>query len=207
MESHEAALAAVLNEAELAHAARYRFDDDRRRYVLGRGALRYLLADAAGGTPAGLQIEYGPHGKPYLAGGPAFNVSHTREHLVVAVSPHGEVGVDIEAVAGFPDLDQVARRYFSDAQYGEFTRLPPAVRARAFSRVWTVKEAVIKFAGLGLSAPHDAIRTLDFSIAPAAGQIIFRDIPPFWRVADGLFGCALKLPETICGCLVLYTPG
>ena len=37
-------------------------------------------------------------GKPYLEGGPFFNISHSGEYVVLAIDPSIEVGIDIERI-------------------------------------------------------------------------------------------------------------
>jgi len=72
-------LAAVLSPDAQARAARFRFDQERERYSVGRGALRAILGAYADRNPASLAFEYGPFGKPALSGlyGLAFNLSHS----------------------------------------------------------------------------------------------------------------------------------
>ena len=62
-----ARLRSILRADELERAARFRFDRDRDRYVVGRGLLRTLLSSYLGIGPAELSFVYGPHGKPLLA--------------------------------------------------------------------------------------------------------------------------------------------
>src|SRR5690606_7817800 len=65
-------LRSVLSADECERADRFRFEDDRRRYVVGRGVLRVLLGRCTGIEPQRLVFGYGAHGKPALAepGGP-----------------------------------------------------------------------------------------------------------------------------------------
>ena len=96
------ALASTLEQAERHRAERFRFEHDRRRFVVARGALRAILAGYLGGTaPAQVEFVTGPRGKPRLAtrhgtGGPRFNMSHSGEWAMVGVihrdmKPHNVV--------------------------------------------------------------------------------------------------------------------
>ena len=61
-------LETVLSAAELQRARSFHFEEDRRRFVAARTALRLLLADNVGSDPASLVFEIGEHGKPSLYG-------------------------------------------------------------------------------------------------------------------------------------------
>src|SRR5207344_1775045 len=74
--------AAVLSAEELARSTRFRYDQDRDRFIVGRATLRRLLAGYLGGHPAAIDIEPGRFDKPGLAGRFAasrlrFNLSHS----------------------------------------------------------------------------------------------------------------------------------
>src|SRR4051812_35376776 len=74
-------LRGYLSPPELARADRFYSETDRARFVVGRGALRVILARDAGVGPASLTIRVGPQGKPHLVGPGAdlrFNLSHAR---------------------------------------------------------------------------------------------------------------------------------
>jgi len=59
-------LGRVLSSDEWERANRFRFDKHRRQYVVGRGALRTLLAAYVGGRPEAVRFRYGHRGKPFL---------------------------------------------------------------------------------------------------------------------------------------------
>src|ERR1700691_1545671 len=69
-------LARLLTGDERERAARFHFDRDRSRYIVGRGSLRVLLGSYLGLEPDQVQLAYGHNGKPQLRGaGPSFNLS------------------------------------------------------------------------------------------------------------------------------------
>src|SRR2546430_14449392 len=57
-----------LSDDELGRAERFHSDLDRSRYVVGRIALRRVLADRLGCSPAAVRFSYGRNGKPMLEG-------------------------------------------------------------------------------------------------------------------------------------------
>ena len=44
-------------------------------------------------------LAYRENGKPYLPGGPFFNISHSGRLVLLAVSAEGEIGCDVEDIA------------------------------------------------------------------------------------------------------------
>jgi 4'-phosphopantetheinyl transferase len=154
-----AALEAVLSPDE--RAGRFRFECDRRRYAVGRGLVRHVLASRTGAAPSSLSFEYGAHGKPRLretGDGSAlgFNMSHSERVLVLALTGGAEVGVDVEVVRPMTEGVAVAETVFT-AREREGLALPPdGDDWSRFYRLWTAKEAFLKALGSGLSvAPHE----------------------------------------------------
>jgi 4'-phosphopantetheinyl transferase len=154
-----AQLHSILSPDERERARRFYFDRHRRRWVVGRASLRMLLGRYLGAGPASLSFGYGQFGKPYLAGFETplrFNVSHSGEIVLMALTLGRAVGVDIERIR--PDLlvAQIAQRFFSASESRALATLPEQLQQEAFFRCWTRKEAYIKARGGGLSLPLDA---------------------------------------------------
>src|SRR3954451_21537316 len=59
-------LATYLSEEESARAARFRFERDRHRFVVGRGVLRSVLGEYVEAPPEKIQFHYNAQGKPML---------------------------------------------------------------------------------------------------------------------------------------------
>ena len=144
---------AWLSADELARAATYAFERDRRRFLAARCALRECLSARTGVAPGSLQIVAGPFEKPYLANPPDchFNLSRREEWALVAIGDAGEIGVDIEMHHVVDGVVALARAHFSASEFGEFLTLASSARDLAFLRVWTRKEACLKAVGTGLS--------------------------------------------------------
>lgn len=93
-------------------------------------------------------FEYGEHGKPRIVGHADihFNLSHCREAALCVVSDR-PVGVDVESIRSFKE--SLVNYTMSDA---EITRIHAAERPEVeFIRLWTMKEAVLKLAGTGIT--------------------------------------------------------
>ncbi|HSF34169.1 MAG TPA: 4'-phosphopantetheinyl transferase superfamily protein [Candidatus Tectomicrobia bacterium] len=157
-----------LSADESQRAARFYFEPDRRRFIVARGALRDILGRYLGIPPSELGFCYSSYGKPALARTPGegrlrFNVSHSHELALVAVTHAREVGVDLEYLR--PDIacEEIAEHFFSARERASLRALPAEVKHQAFFNCWTRKEAYIKAHGEGLSLPLDQF---DVSLAP-----------------------------------------
>jgi 4'-phosphopantetheinyl transferase len=144
---------ACLSPAELARASRFLRERDRRRFLAARCALRQRLAQHLGLAAGTLRFVLGPEGKPALADGPGchFNLSHSEDLALVAISERCEIGVDIEVLRPVDGAESLARSHFTAAEFDAFMALDEAARDEAFLRIWTRKEACLKALGTGLS--------------------------------------------------------
>jgi 4'-phosphopantetheinyl transferase len=152
---------------EWERAKRFRFEKHRRQYVVGRGALRTLLAAYTGTRPELVRFHYGPRGKPFLAspeaGGLQFNLSNSDELALVGLVLGPEIGVDVEYLKPMPDCDQISERFFSESERRVLRGIPFPAKEEAFFNCWTRKEAYLKAVGEGLAAPLDSF---DVTLAP-----------------------------------------
>lgn len=148
----------ILSDDEVNRAVRYCFERDRRHFIIRRGLLRCILGLYLDQSPRVLAFHYNNHGKPALAsvsGEPSlcFNVSHSGELTLYAITRNREVGVDIEYVRPFEDVEGIVKHFFSSREKAEFGTLPERIKNQAFFACWTRKEAYIKARGEGLSYP------------------------------------------------------
>lgn len=116
-----------------------------------------LMMRAALGASYHERLYIGAYGKPELAEGPHFNLSHSGEYAVLAVSEES-IGVDIEKIASFPK--KIAARCFTKA---ENEWLLGRDEEAAFYKIWTAKESVMKATGLGF-----ALAPKSFEVLPIA---------------------------------------
>ena len=156
---------ACLAPEETARFQRFHFEKHRRAFALGRAALRELLGSYVGMEPAAVRFEYGPQGKPALAGALTsdacllrFNVSNSGNLAAYAFTMGCEIGVDIEQHRALHDFENIARRFFSPEETAELLELPEEEKTEAFFHCWSRKEAYIKAMGGGLSIPLDSFR-------------------------------------------------
>lgn len=158
-------LAEVLSPAEINRAEAFHFERDRRLFQVSHGALRFILCQYVDCHPAEIKYQVTSNGKPFLVNDPElyFNLSHSHERAIVAVSRIHPLGVDIEHVRSLENIDLLARQCFSPTEYQAFSVLPESDRLLGFFNAWTRKEAFIKAIGDGLSYP---LADFDVSLHP-----------------------------------------
>ena len=191
-------LESTLATDELTRASRFVFSRDRDRFVAGRGILRDILGRYLDCPSSTVGFTYEHAGKPVLAlcHSPSpvrFNLSHSQDVAVFAISVNRVVGVDIEAVRTDIARDDVADRCFSIGERVELRSLPPEWQDEGFFLGWTRKEAYVKALGLGLGAPLDGF---DVSLTPGLPERLVS--PDFRRwilrsfcPADGYVGAVV----------------
>jgi len=179
----------LLSPDERDRASRFYFERDRRRFTVARGSLRAILSGYLKMDPQSILLDYGPQGKPFLASaasGIKFNVAHSGELALIAVSLERELGVDVEFVRSLNFAEQIPERFFSQREAAALRALPAHLAEDAFFACWTRKEAYIKARGGGLSIPLDSF---EVSLAPGkpAALLEVRNDPAEtvrWDMAD-----------------------
>jgi 4'-phosphopantetheinyl transferase len=139
--------------ASILHYKRWQ---DRQATLFGKllllRALRITFHDT--GMKKFQSLEVTRDGKPFIPGGPEFNISHSGEMVVLAVIRSGAVGIDIEEIRAvnieefsryLPEVANLHEKYDAD----QVNNL--------FFDCWTQKEAVLKGYGKGLLAPLEQV--------------------------------------------------
>lgn len=141
-----------LSPDEKARADRFKFPIHRDRFITARGILRMLLANYLNQSPDQLAFCYGDRGKPALAKGELqFNVSHSEDFALYALSCDRAVGIDVEKIRAIDNLEGLTSRFFTLGEHQAIVQLPMEQREKMFFRYWTCKEAYLKATGEGLS--------------------------------------------------------
>lgn len=100
-----------------------------------------------------LTLQYTPFGRPYLPGGPDFNISHSGNQVVCVISRQGRIGIDLEKRRPLDIQD--FKSQFSQAEWESVMASP--IPLDAFYDLWTARESLIKADGRGLSLDPQAI--------------------------------------------------
>jgi 4'-phosphopantetheinyl transferase len=165
-----AKLATLLAQDERRRAMRYRRPVDRDRFIVGRGILRKIISAYLGIGPGELRFTYNEYGRPAVSDeqndrGLNFNLSHSAELALYAVTGGRVVGIDIEYMREDFATLEIAEHFFSRDEMAALKSLPADQRTAGFFNCWSRKEAFIKAKGMGVSYPLDR-----FTVSLAPGE-------------------------------------
>ena len=159
----------LLTQEEKQHAARFRQERDANLYTVTRAHLKLLLADMYCMPPEKMIIVAGINGKPHIKDYDDihFNVSHTHERAVIALSKH-QIGIDLEYMNPAFDFASVAE-FACSAPELKLLRETESPRTEFF-KLWTRKEAFLKGLGTGLINDLKTITCAD-AVNPISGEL------------------------------------
>lgn len=154
--AHYADTAQIMSPDECERAQK--FVRGKESYIASRWLLRKVLARYMGVTPGAVAFLRTDKGKPYLPQSNIhFSLSHSGHWALLAVGKAELIGVDIEVVAATRDLVGIAENYYHPHEFARMQLLPDEAQTDYFYRLWTLKEAILKAIGTGISAGLDKI--------------------------------------------------
>ena len=166
--------------------ASHKIGKNEKNALLSLSALSLLHRAGGEGT-----LVYGENGRPYFCDRMCdFSITHTQNHVFCAVIEGEEptrIGIDAEDLErpDFSNLDEMAARWFSQNEQKAFLASPTK---ETFLRIWTRKEAYVKYTGEGLRA----LSQIDTVVLENEGRIRFFD----YREGDILLSlCAPRTAE------------
>jgi 4'-phosphopantetheinyl transferase len=145
-------------------AMRFRRWQDAYACIFGKLLLKTALGEEGFQNDL-LSLHYTSYGRPYLPGGPDFNISHSGNRVVCVISRQGRIGIDLEKVEYIDIRD--FKSQFSEMEWGSIIGAGDPIPA--FYDLWTTKESIIKADGRGLN--------LDLSELELDGKWHLRKIP------------------------------
>lgn len=148
----------VLSEDEKRKAGKFRFEKDRNTSIVARGALRILLGKYLDRPPETINFNYGEFGKPEIDSSQNlnFNVSHSRDLIVIGFVRNLDIGIDVEFIKKDFDVMEIVDNYFSEREIKFINNVPKKLQTDVFYRGWTRKEAFIKAKAKGLTFALDS---------------------------------------------------
>lgn len=164
--------------------AKYKLEVDRTRNLLGKILLQKGLLHLGYDTISLNDLDYDNFNRPYLPGKLDFNISHSGEYVVCVIGAGIRVGIDIEQIQEVDFLAMKDMMSCSEWQVVKVSKYP----LREFFRYWTMKEAVLKAAGVGFSTNLYQEMTLSNTMIDMDGCT--------WHVQE------LDLDKCYCGHLV-----
>ena len=186
--SREASSLLWLNEQEQVRCRQYPLPGPRHRFTLCRAALRAILCRQLGCSNERLSFGSSDYGKPFalVDGEPAaisFNISHSGKHGLIALLPHGRLGVDVEECVPRRDFDELSEAVFGPHERSALASVRGRDRVRLFFRLWTIKEALIKALGLGFTLDVSQFEVPQALHQGRMGVFRFPQLPEVrWRV-------------------------
>ena len=145
----------LLSPDEQDRVEKFKFTKLKTNYILCRGILRKILSRYLDINPNKIEFNYTETGKPSISSeqnkGIYFNLSHSKDNAVYAVTRAGQVGIDTEYIHRLKDLDSMIDYILSEKEKRFFDLLTGQEKYDLFFRYWTHKEAFLKATGTGLS--------------------------------------------------------
>lgn len=141
--------------------------------ILGRVLLSYVLSENDRNEK--LSFTYGSNGKPYLRDSRAFfNISHSGDYVVCSIS-ESEIGCDVQTVGKYNP--RIAERFFTEKEklFLEESENQP----HDFTKLWTLKESVLKKTGEGITKGLDS-----FCFADCLKENNFKKFGYHFRVSE-----------------------
>ncbi|MFS1906830.1 4'-phosphopantetheinyl transferase family protein [Vibrio lentus] len=164
---------------EIAKVERYRMPSSQIQALYVRNYLRKVLSSYSDLMPEAWRFEYGEKGKPRLIKkqqietGLNFNISHSKEHLLIAVCQREgkslQLGVDIEHARSSTNIDSIMKHYFSDTELTDLLELNKEEQRERFFDLWALKESYIKATGKGLAT---SLRSFSFDFSNLTEQTL-----------------------------------
>lgn len=189
----------VLDRRERARAARFRFRRDRDTYVLAHAAWRVALGICLGVDAREVPLACTEDGQPCLAGTTlSTSLSHSGDHVAIAICPAATVGVDIEQWPARIDLEALMPMFCTREERAVMASLDEGERTRALLALWTRKEALLKAFGVGLLADPTTVAAPAGPIQmPPANALHYPPCRTCDLPADGGWIGALAAPPAI----------
>lgn len=142
-----------LNAQEIERAERFHFKIHQARFIAAHFFLRQVLSCYIDASPKEIIFSFDAHQKPFLPHDTLqFNLSHSHDIAICAVTMKHAVGVDIEKMESRA-YEDITERFFSEHENAALKTLPISQKMSAFFRLWTRKEAIVKAIGKGLFCP------------------------------------------------------
>lgn len=153
---HYASAEQIMSSDE--HERAQKFIRGKDDYIASRWLLRTVLARYTGVSPAAVSFLRTDKGKPYLPESDIqFSLSHSSHWALLAVGRIELIGVDVEAIRSTRDLLGISESYYHAQEFARLQALETIHQTNYFYRLWTLKEALLKAVGTGISAGLEKI--------------------------------------------------
>jgi len=140
-----------IRQEKLKQLDNIRFENDKKLIILSEMLIRCLACKLLNVENSSLKFYYNKYGKPYIKNQENFhyNVSRTEGAICCYISNMGSVGIDIETINQDIFSNNVANTFFTENERAYINSNKNNINER-FLKVWTMKEAYLKYLGKGL---------------------------------------------------------
>jgi len=148
----------LLSHIEKDRANKYKFELDRKMFIVRRAILRIILSKYLGICPSDIDIRTSIYGKPEivqtLIKNPIFfSLSHSQNIALYAIARNKNIGIDTEFIHTL-DFDSLLLSLLPPDQ-AKTIILRQGDKALIFFDFWTTLEAYLKAVGTGFMQPFD----------------------------------------------------
>ncbi|GMQ81339.1 MAG: hypothetical protein BMS9Abin05_0770 [Rhodothermia bacterium] len=166
-----------LSTEEVERRGLMKAESRKRSFLMGRAALRSLLGELTGATPAEIELTVLNDGRVVAPKTPYHvSIAHSGDRAV-AIASERRVGVDIEQIVEKPE--SLLRFVLHEDELEHVNALPVPNDHRLFL-CWTMKEAVLKAIGTGLLRSPKTVR---LHVSYEEGKANVKEVEGFsWEV-------------------------
>jgi 4'-phosphopantetheinyl transferase len=145
-------LLSQLSRDEREKTSRFRKPEDARRFVIRHGILRLVLSDYTHFEPSMLPLVISERGKPSMDPSGdfselSFSLSHTGEFFVIGITKKYDIGIDTIKMDNHYPFQDIGDYLFTAGERRLIVGAEPNQRYRLFTRIWALKEALLKATG------------------------------------------------------------
>ena len=145
------ALSVYLSKEELNRSKRYHFKKDKNQFIICRSLLKFVLSQHTNIPIQEIKIAIDDYKKPFLVNTNliCFNISHSNDYAIIAVSNIMSIGVDIEYINEDFGFSEMVKDIYNSQEINNIVQSDN--KANIFFKYWTRKESIVKATGLGIS--------------------------------------------------------
>lgn len=145
-------LKSLLSPEEIIRGERYVIPDRENDFIINKGLERLLLSQYLNKRPEEIIFSTSETGKPFILDTELqYNISHSKDLLLCAISADAHLGVDIQHIYEIKPLDRIIKKVLSPTEIQLIEAIPSSEYLDHFFTIWAAKEALLKASGEGFS--------------------------------------------------------
>jgi len=143
-------LKSLLSPEEIIRGERYVIPNRENDFIIQKGLIRLLLSQYLNQKPEAIIFSTSDTGKPFILDAELqYNISHSNDLLLCAISTDAHLGVDIQQIYEIKPLDRIIKKILSPLEIQLIETIPSNEYLNHFFTIWAAKEAFLKASGEG----------------------------------------------------------